>query len=269
LWCIITGLRFMSKRPTALVDDLMSAQVFELANPETTADAATRCVLEGLDEALSVRERATLAISGGSAPKILFPKLAASPIRWDRVHLFWVDERSVPPDHAESNYRLANELLVIPSRIPRAQVHRIQAEAGPQEAAQRYEKHIREFFGLPGATQPVFDVIHLGIGPDGHTASLFPGEPLLEDRSGTATAVYVPKMKTWRITLLPGALLAARHTLFFAVGEDKAEVVGHIFGPEYAPRKWPAQLISRHGENVIWFLDQAAARYRPRNTGSE
>jgi 6-phosphogluconolactonase len=164
---------------------------------------------------------------------------------------------------------LANELLVIPSRIPRDHVHRIEAEAGPPEAAQRYENDICRFFGLQGTTQPVFDVIHLGIGPDGHTASLFPGEPLIEDRSGTVTAVYVPKMKTWRITLLPGALLAARRTLFFAVGQDKAEVVRHIFGPEYAPQKWPAQLVSRNGANVIWFFDQAAARDRPRDSRSQ
>jgi 6-phosphogluconolactonase len=247
----------------------MSVQVFELTNPEAAADAAARCVLEGLDEALSLREWATLAISGGSAPKILFPKLAAAPIRWDRVHLFWVDERSVPPDHADSNYRLANELLVIPSRIPSGQVHRIHAEEGPQQAAKLYGEDIDRFFGPREATQPVFDVVHLGIGPDGHTASLFPGEPLIEDRSGTVTAVYVPKMNTWRITLLPGPLLAARRTLFFAVGQDKAEVVGHVLGPEYVPQKWPAQVISRHGENVIWFLDQAAARNRPRNADSE
>lgn len=247
----------------------MSAQVFELANPEAAATAAAQCVVEGLDEALSVREWATLAISGGSAPKILFPKLAAAPIRWDRVHLFWVDERSVPPDHADSNYRLANELLVIPSRIPRDQVHRIQAETDPQEAAQRYENDIRRFFGIQESVLPVFDVVHLGIGPDGHTASLFPGEPLIEDRSGTVAAVYVPKMNTWRITLLPGPLLAARRTLFFAVGQDKAEVVGHILGPQYAAQTWPAQMISRHGEHVLWFLDQAAARDRPRDAGSE
>jgi len=254
---------------TVVVDGLMSAQVFELANPEATADAAALSVVEGLDEALSGREWATLAISGGSAPKILFPRLAAAPIRWDRVHLFWVDERSVPPDHADSNYRLANELLVTPARIPKDHVHRIQAEADPREAAQRYENDIRGFFGLRGTALPVFDVIHLGIGPDGHTASLFPGEALIEDRSGTVTALYVPKMKTWRITLLPGPLLAARRALFFAVGQDKAEVVGHIFGSEYAPAKWPAQLINRHGANVIWYMDQAAARNRPPNAGSD
>ncbi len=247
----------------------MSVQVFELANPEATADAAAQRIAEGLADALSARELATLAISGGSAPKILFPKLAAAAVRWDRVHLFWVDERTVPPDHADSNYRLANELLVAPSRIPRDQVHRIRAEEGPQEAAQRYQEDLRRFFGIEGVSQPVFDVIHLGIGPDGHTASLFPGEALIEDRSGTVGAVFVPKMNTWRITLLPGTLLLARRTLFFAVGRDKAEVVGHIFGAEYAPQKWPAQLISRQGANVIWFLDREAGRLRPRKPASE
>jgi 6-phosphogluconolactonase len=107
---------------------------------------------------------------------------------------------------------------------------------------------------------PHFDLVHRGMGPDAHTASLFPGEPLIDDRERIAAAVFVPKFNQWRVTLLPGALLAARHTVFLVAGEDKAEAVRAVFHEEYDPKKYPAQIASHHGRGVTWFLDESAAK---------
>ncbi len=238
----------------------MSVQWHELPHAEAAAEAACRFLIGRLEDALAGQPQATLALSGGSAPRLLFSQMAAARFRWEGVHFFWVDERSVPPAHADSNYRLAQETFLGPARIPERQVHRIRGELRPELAAQRYARDLREFFSLEEDAQPSFDVLHLGLGPDGHTASLFPGEPLVEDRSGIAAAVYVEKLNTWRVTLLPGALLAARHTLFFTPGAEKADAVRAVLTGPYEPRRWPAQVITHHGRRVVWFLDHAAAR---------
>lgn len=237
----------------------MSVQWHELDDAEAAAEAAAHFLLSRLENALSGRPRATVALSGGSGPKALLGRLAAARFDWAPVHFFWVDERSVPPSHADSNFRLAQECLLGPARIPKTQVHRIAGELRPELAAQRYVEEIQGFFGSEGEA-PRFDVVHLGLGPDGHTASLFPGEPLIEDRSGIAAAVYVEKLNAWRVTLLPGALLAARHTFFLTTGEEKAEAVRAVLTEEYDPQRWPAQVITHHGRNVVWFLDRAAAK---------
>src|SRR2546426_502862 len=150
---------------------------------------------------------------------------------------------------------MAQETLLGPVRAAERQVHRIKGELRPEAAAQRYAADIRAFFGLEEGEQPSFDVLHLGLGPDGHTASLFPGESLIEDRSGIAAAVYVEKMNTWRVTLLPGALLAAQNTVFFTTGGEKADAVRAVLTEEYNPQRWPAQVITHHGRKVVWFLD--------------
>lgn len=230
--------------------------------PDANA-AAGKCaqhILSLLDEALAGQGDATMAISGGSTPKLLFDHLANSKFTWSRVHVFWVDERAVPPTDPQSNYKLADEHLILPARIPHRNVHRIAAELPPAKAAKRYAEEIAEFFHVDGGELPHFDVVHLGTGPDAHTASLFPGEPLIDDREGIASAVFVEKIPQWRVTLLPGVLLAARHTVFLVAGEDKTEAVRNIFHEPYDPKTYPAQVVSHHGRRVTWFLDQAAAR---------
>ncbi len=212
-----------------------------------------------LEEVLSGQEFATLAISGGSTPKLLFQKLAALRFHWDHVHLFWVDERCVPPTDDASNYKLAEDYLIAPAHIPHRQVHRIFGELAPPTASARYVDDIRSFFGLADGDMPRFDVVHRGLGPDAHTASLFPGDPLINDREGIASAVYSESQKQWRVTLLPGALLAAKHTVFVVAGADKAEAVRAVFQEEYDPMKYPAQIASHHGRGVAWFLDESAA----------
>ncbi len=238
----------------------MSVQWFELPDAEAAAEAAVHFVLGRLEDVLSGSDYATLALAGGPGPQSLFPRLAAARFRWDRVHFFWTDERAVAPDHPDSNYRQAEELLLAPARIGKTHIHRIHGELRPDLAAQRYIEEIREFFGLEEGVQPHFDIVHLGLGRDAHTASLFPGEPLIEDRSGIAAAVYLEKRNSWRVTLLPGALLAARHTMFFTTGEEKAAAVHAVLAEEYDPQRWPAQVITHHGRHVVWFLDRAAAQ---------
>jgi 6-phosphogluconolactonase len=237
----------------------MSVRRHTLPDAPSAAEACAHHVIGLLEEALSGQEFVTLAISGGSTPKLLFQKLAAAKFRWDHVHLFWVDERCVPPTDEASNYRLADETLIQPAQFPRRQVHRICGELAPQTAAKRYVEEIREVFGLAGGDMPRFDIMHCGMGPDAHTGSLFPGDPLIDNREDIAAAVYSDSRKQWRVTLLPGALLAAKHTVFVVAGADKAEAVRAVFQEEYDPKKYPAQIASRHGREVTWFLDRAAA----------
>ena len=237
----------------------MSVQWFTRPDPRAAAAACAQHISALLEQALASEEQATLAVSGGSTPKLLFQSMVAAGFPWQRVHLFFVDERSVPPNDPESNYHLANENLITPAHIPPDQVHRIHADIKPEAAAQQYVDDIRNFFGLEEGELPHFDVVQCGMGPDAHTASLFPGEASIEDREHIAGAVYVQKMAKWRVTLLPGALLAAKNTVFLVTGADKAPAVGDVFHQEFDPKHYPAQLISRQGRRVTWFLDQAAA----------
>jgi len=237
----------------------MSVRWHALPDATAAAEACAHHVTNLLEEVLSGQEFATFAVSGGSTPKLLFQKLVASRFRWDHVHLFWVDERMVPPTDPASNYKLADDYLIQPAHIPHRHAHRICGEMAPRTAAARYVEEIQDFFGLEEGEMPRFDVVHRGMGPDAHTASLFPGEPLIDDREGIAAAVFVPKFNQWRVTLLPGALLAAKHNVFLVTGPDKAEAVRAVFKEEYDPKQYPAQIASHHGRGVTWFLDEKAA----------
>ena len=231
---------------------------------ETAQEAAAGCaakILELLGTALAKSPRATLAISGGSTPKLMFEDMAKAGFDWERVHLFWVDERGVPPTDSQSNYKLAKESFLDPARFPSGNVHRIQAELEPETAARLYAREIQEFFGLKPGELPHFDIIHQGMGPDAHTASLFPGEPLIDDLKNVAAAVYADKFHQWRVTLLPGVLRAAWHTVMLVAGEDKAEALRRVLHEPYDPKKFPLQIVSADGANVLWFLDRGAARW--------
>jgi len=238
----------------------MSARWFTSPDAHAAAEACAHHIVGILEEVLSAQEFATLAVSGGTSPRLMFEKLVQSKFHWDHVHLFFVDERCVPPTDPASNYKMADECLIKPAHIPQRQVHRIVGEIAPKAAAERYTGEIREFFGLEDGHFPHFDLIHLGMGPEAHTGSLFPGDPHIEDREGIAAYLFVPKFNQWRVTLLPGAMLAAKHTVFLVAGEDKAEAVRAVFKEEYNPMKYPAQIASHHGRGVTWFMDAAAAR---------
>jgi 6-phosphogluconolactonase len=238
----------------------MSAAWHSYADPDAAAEACAHRILGLIEETLAGKGVASLAVSGGSTPKLLFQKMVAMKFDWSRVHLFFVDERVVPPTDDQSNFKLANENLIVPAGISRSHVHRVEGELTPERAAARYVIDIENFFELEDGKLPHFDVIHQGTGPDAHTASLFPGDPLIEDRERIATATYSQSKKNWRVTLLPGVLLAARHNVFLVTGEDKAQAVHDVFDGDYDPRKYPAQIVTHHGRKVEWFLDRAAAR---------
>lgn len=224
----------------------MNMSVSRYPNAAAAAEACGQHILDRLTQAISKRQRATLAVSGGTSPRPMFEFFAKSGFPWEHVQIFWVDERCVPPTDSQSNFRMANETWLAPAKVPSGNIHRVPTELDPHEAARKYAEGVRPF--LP------FDVIHRGMGPDGHTASLFPGEPLIADHEGIAAAVWVEKMHQWRVTLLPGVLEAARNTVVLATGADKAEALAAVLQGPYDPMKWPAQIGARDA-NVSWFTD--------------
>jgi 6-phosphogluconolactonase len=232
--------------------------VRQFAEAEAAAEACGQQILDWLREALESQGLASLAISGGSSPRGMFEIFARTPFDWDRVHLFWVDERAVPPSDAQSNFKFAQDAWLRPGKFPASNIHRILAELDPAAAAARYVEDIQRFFGLAAGELPHFDVVHRGMGPDTHTASLFPGEPLIEDRSSIAAAVWVEKFKQWRITLLPGVLMAARHTALLVAGGDKTAALRSVLHQPFDPLHYPAQIAS--GQGTVWFVDTAAAQ---------
>lgn len=242
----------------------MTEHSFVCENAQAASDACARKILELLAGALATQPRASLAVSGGSTPKMMFSEMAKAGFDWSNVHLFWVDERMVPPADSQSNYKLAKDYFIDAARFPAANVHRVQGELAPSEAAKRYGDDIRSFFQLASGAVPRFDIIHRGMGPDAHTASLFPGEPLIDDRQNLVAAAYVEKFHQWRVTLLPAVLEAARHTLMLVAGDDKAEPLRAVLHEPYNPKLYPSQIATydRDGgaDSAVWFLDKAAAR---------
>ena len=198
-----------------------------------------------------------IALSGGSTPKRLFHELARMGdklVPWEHIHLWWGDERCVPPDHPDSNYRMTRETLIDPLGLDAARVHRIEAERPAEAAAADYERALVDALGAP----PVFDLIYLGMGPDGHTASLFPGSPALDEtkRFVVANAVDSPLThgKSTRITLTYPALAAAKHTRFLVAGADKAAMLARVANGD---RALPSARVT--GADVVWLVDRAAA----------
>lgn len=238
----------------------MTAQSLVYEDAQRASEACAAKILELLKRALANQPKASLAVSGGSSPKLMFAEMAKASFDWSRVHLFWVDERCVPPTDSQSNYKLAKDYFLEAAHFPPGNVHRIEGERKPQEAAKFYEDDIRAFFQLQPDAAPQFDVIHRGMGPDAHTASLFPGDPLIDDHKNLVAATYAEKFHQWRVTLLPTVLESARSTLMLAPGADKAEPLQAVLHEPYNPTKYPAQITTYEGEGVIWFLDKAAAR---------
>lgn len=219
---------------------------------------------EASAEAVAARGIFRVALSGGSTPKGLYSLLATdftlrSSIAWDQAEFFWSDERHVPPDHPESNYRMAQDSLL--SRVPVRgdRVHRVRAEQPDASvAAIAYEVEIRRAFDTYGEI-PRFDLILLGLGADGHTASLFPGTPALDERSRLVTANHVPSLGADRITMTYPLLNAARRILFVVAGSEKAAAVRAVLQPDPDAPVLPARLVRPEDGKVIWVLDRAAA----------
>ncbi|MCC6536572.1 MAG: 6-phosphogluconolactonase [Bryobacterales bacterium] len=238
----------------------MSVHQYIQPDAAAAAGACARHILAQLEAAAAGKDQVTMAVSGGNSPRPIFEALARSGFDWRMVHLFFVDERCVPPMDAQSNFKMVMETFVTPARFPRAQVHRVETELEPHRAAQQYARALQHVFALEPGDTPHFDLIHLGMGPDAHTASLFPGDPLIENRDGLAAATYVEKFQQWRVTLLPRVLLGARHTVMFAPGADKAEAMRTVLDGGFDALKYPAQIPAHLGRGVAWFMDAASAR---------
>ena len=216
-----------------------------------------------------------VALSGGSTPRVLYELLAdlnepfREQIAWSTTHFFFTDERNVPPDHPESNYRMANEALFSRVPLPVENIHRIQGERSANDAANTYEHDLRESFG---EAIPVFDLVLLGLGEDGHTASLFPHSPALNETERLVAAPWIDKLEAYRITLTLPVLNAARSVLFLVTGAFKAEIVGEIINADNKTN-YPAQTICPTSGAVSWLVDEAAARLcstsNSSNTGAE
>jgi 6-phosphogluconolactonase len=221
--------------------------------------AAADLVAECAEKAVGDRGGFSVALAGGFTPRGLYALLASSAYRdripWARTHVFWADERCVPSDHEDSNYRLAAELFLSKVPLLRAHIHRIRGEDDPAEAAKVYEDELRSFFGGSPIT---FDLVILGMGADGHTASLFPGEPATAETGLLAVPVPPQGARRARITLTFPAINDARKVLFLVAGAEKAPMVRAIFGSENRNR-YPAGLVRPVRGTLVWYLDSAAA----------
>ncbi len=240
----------------------MSVEVVIVPDVNALAVGAAGRFATVAEERIAENGRFTVALSGGSTPKALYQLLTQPPYRdaidWQRVHVFWGDERSVPPDAAESNYRMARETLLIHVPVPVDQIHRIQGDIDPEDAAKRYEQELITFFGLVPGEAPEFDLILLGIGADGHTASLFPGTVALEENDRLVVANPVDKLGTVRITFTVPVLTEAANVMVLAAGADKAAAVQRALEGPYEPVQTPAQVLRTAAGSVTWLLDQPA-----------
>lgn len=226
-------------------------------NNALTRAAADFFVTEA-QAALRANRHFTVALSGGSTPRALYQLLAETPLAWEAIHLFWGDERCVPPDHADSNYRMTAESLLRRIAIPPENVHRIEGELPPEEAALRYEDELRKFFdGVPR-----FDLILLGLGEDGHTASLFPDSPALHERTRWVVAVShttPPPPLVPRVTLTLPVINAARQVVFLVSGAGKAKRLAEVLHVPTPSPLLPASMVRPDSGELLWLLDQPAA----------
>jgi 6-phosphogluconolactonase len=224
------------------------------------ADAAARQVVERAQAAIDARGGFSIALSGGSTPHELHRRLATPPLTgqvdWAHVHVFFGDERCVPPDDSRSNYRMAEETLLSQVPIPPAQVHRMRGELPPDVAAVDYQRQLEGFFN---DEPPRLDVILLGMGDNGHTASLFPGLTAVHEQRRWVVAEHVPEVDMWRITLTPVVLNLGREVIFLVSGEAKASMLRQVLEGPSAPDQRPAQVVRPTPGEVIWMVDAAAA----------
>ncbi|HEY8745377.1 MAG TPA: 6-phosphogluconolactonase [Chloroflexota bacterium] len=236
-----------------------------LATAAAVAAAGAEVVRAAAQEAVQRQGRFTLALSGGSTPRTLYTLLAQPPynvaIPWTETQLFWSDERCVPPDHTDSNYRMAREALLDHVPIPAGNVHRMRGELlVPQQAAQEYRAELQRVFGKQAL--PRFDLLLLGMGEEGHTASIFPGVTIPSDPNVPVAAVFVPKVNTWRLTLTLPVLNAAAHVLFLVAGAAKQDALRSVIqGPRSLDL--PAQRVIPSNGTLTFLADRDAAAALP------
>lgn len=199
-----------------------------------------------------------LALTGGGTPEALYRRIAArTPSGWGGTHMWMGDERSVGPDHKDSNWGMADAAMLRHLDVASEHLHRLRGELPAHDAARAYEAELRAAFGDAGL--PRFDLLLLGVGEDGHTASLFPGTAALAERDRWVTENWVPQLDTWRITLTMPVLCAAARTWILAAGPGKAAILGDVLGTAHDPQRWPVQSVGSEGVQPVWWIDEAAA----------
>jgi 6-phosphogluconolactonase len=240
-----------------------SMDIRKLSTPQELFAAAAEEVIQATKHAVAARGRFTIALSGGSTPKSLFNLLATNAknvLPWESMFFFWGDERHVPPTDADSNYRMADEAMLSKVPVPAGNIFRVPAEnPDAAAAAAAYEQTIQKFFALEPGKFPRFDLILLGMGPDGHTASLFPGTTGLQEKSRLVIANWVEKFKTHRITFTLPVLNAAHNVTFLISGTDKAEALKAVLESDAPGEQYPSKLVRPSDGKLIWLLDRAAA----------
>lgn len=244
----------------------MKPEIHIFDDLEELSRAAAYLFIVQAEQSIAERDRFLVALNGGGTPTRLFQLLATEDrekVNWSKVHIFWGDERCVPPDDAGSSYGQARDILLSHVLIPDSNIHRIKGELGPAEASRDYSLTLREF-ASPPFEWPRFDLVFLGMGEDGHTASLFPGpsvdvsEPIIP-----ITAHYQDRPAN-RVTLTPIVFNSARMIVFMATGDKKAMALAEVLSDRYNPERYPAQRISPNDGRLIWYVDEAAASRLPK-----
>ncbi len=232
-----------------------------LPDLEAISHKAAEIFLHLSKQYISSAKRFVVALSGGTTPKRFYELLGSDVFRyaidWSHIHFFWVDERCVPKEHEESNYKLAFNTFLSKVPVRTSNIHRIKGEDSPDKAASEYEKVMRTFFGTSGL--PVFDLIILGIGEDGHTASLFSGSESLKEKTRLAIPVYMRKPNSNRVTLTLPVLNNASRIVFLVAGKSKAHIVKEFLAGDKESKQFPAGLINLENDNIQWLIDREAA----------
>jgi 6-phosphogluconolactonase len=236
-----------------------------LADANGIAQTAAAEFLEAAREAIREKDSFCVALSGGSTPKVLYRLLMDNPVLqamvpWRKTQFFFGDERHVPPDDAESNFRMATEAMLGRAPVDARQVHRIKGEMpNAAQAAEEYEEDLRASFRLADGQLPRFDLVLLGMGPEGHTASLFPGTKALREERGLVVSNWVGKLYTERITLTPPVLNNAARVLVMVHGAEKAPALKAVLEGPYEPDQLPAQILNPEEGKLLWLVDPSAA----------
>lgn len=239
----------------------MNPRVEVFANDEAASRAGAESFIACANRAISTSGRFAVALSGGDTPRAMYRMLAdlRERVDWSRVHLFWGDDRAVPPDHPRSNFGMVEEALLRRVPIPADNVRRIRGELDARAAADAYARELREHFGGP----PIFDLVHLGVGEDGHTASLFPADPALDEYDRPVIATLDRARNEPRVTFTVPLLLTARRVEVLVLEPEKAEVVRAILAREHPPDVLPATVLADARGEVVWLLSRAAASRLP------
>jgi 6-phosphogluconolactonase len=248
------------------MDKSMKSEIHIFNDLEELSRAAANLFIEQAVQSISERNRFLVALNGGSTPTRLFELLATDyheKADWSKVHVFWGDERCVPPADSGSSYGQARDILLSHVLIPDSNIHRIKGELGPAEASKDYSLTLRGF-ASPPLEWPRFDLVYLGMGEDGHTASLFPGSPVdVSEPTMPVTAHYQDRPAN-RVTLTPIVFNSARMVVFMATGEKKAIPLAEVLSDRYNPAKYPAQRIDPKDGRLVWLVDKAAASKLPK-----